>query len=108
MKHRAKNSTKTTKDSVITIRVSQADKERYEAEAKSYGMNTSKYILYSVDHKAIPVVEGGTELARAMYDLNCTLNKYEARDGVSSEELRKALATCVDRLNRFCGNLQGG
>ena len=34
-----------------------------------------------------------------------TLNKYEARDGVSIEELRSALATCVDRLNNFCGNL---
>ena len=88
MKPRRKNSTKATKDSVITIRVTQADKERYEAEAKSYGMKTSKYILYSVDHKAIPVVEG-----------------YEARDGVSIEELRSALATCVDRLNHFCGNL---
>ena len=107
MKPRGKNSTKATKDARIIIRVSKADKERYEAEAKSYGMKTSKYILYSVDHKAIPVVEGGTELAQAMYDLNCTLNKYEARDGVSSEELRRALATCVDRLNRFCGNLQG-
>lgn len=105
MKPRAKNSTKVIKDSVITIRVTQADKERYEAEAKSYGMNTSKYFLYSVDHKAIPVVEGGTELAHAMYDLNCTLNKYEARDGVSIEELRRVLATCVDRLNHFCGNL---
>ena len=33
------------KDSVITIRVSKADKERYAAQAKSYGMKTSKYIL---------------------------------------------------------------
>ena len=107
MRPRGKNSTKTKKDSVITIRVSQADKERYEAEAKSYGMTTSKYILFSVDHKAIPIVEGGTDLARAMYDLNCTLNKYEARDGVSSEELRRALASCVDRLNHFCENFQG-
>lgn len=107
MKPCGKNSSKSKKDSVITIRVSQADKERYEAEAKSYGMKTSKYILYSVDHKAIPFVEGGTELARTMYDLNCTLNKYEARDGVSIEELRRALTNCVDRLNHFCGNLQG-
>lgn len=105
MKSCGKNSTKSKKDSVITIRVSQADKERYEAEAKSYGMNTSKYFLYSVDHKAIPVVEGGTKLAYAIYDLNCTLNKYEARDGVSIEELRRALSSCVDRLNHFCGNL---
>ena len=78
MKPRGKKSTKVTKDARIIIRVSQADKERYEAEAKSYGMKTLKYILYSVDHKAIPVVEGGKELACAMYDLNCTLNKYEA------------------------------
>ena len=107
MRPRRKNSTKATKDARITIRVTQADKERYEAEAKSYGMKTSKYILYSVDHKALPVVEGGTEIVRAMYDLNCTLNKYEARDGVSIEELRRALAACVDRLNYFCENLQG-
>ena len=106
MKHRAKNSTKTTKDSVITIRVSQADKERYEAEAKHFGMSTSKYILYLVDNKAINVVEGGAEIVRAMYELNCVLSKNEAREDISTDELRRALTTCVDKLNRFCENLQ--
>ena len=108
MRPRGQNTTKVAKDSRIIIRVSQADKERYEKEAKQYGMTTSKYSLYSVDNKAINVVEGGTEIARAMYDLNCTLNKNEACEDVSTDELRRALTTCVDKLNRFCENLQGG
>lgn len=106
MRNRRKESTKTTKDAVINIRVSEADKERYEAEAKRFGMSTSKYILYSVDHKAIHVVEGGVDLANAMYDLNCTMNKFEARDNVSVDELRRALSICVDKMNHFmktCG-----
>ena len=106
MRPRGQNATKVTKDSRIIIRVSQADKERYEAEAKHFGMSTSKYILYSVDNKVINVVEGGAEIVRAMYELNCALSKNEAREDISTDELRRALTTCVDKLNRFCENLQ--
>ena len=107
MRPRGQNTTKVAKDSRIIIRVSQADKERYEKEAKQYGMSTSKYILYSVDNKAINVIEGGTEIVRAMYELNCALNKKETHEDVSTDELRRALTSCVDKLNRFCENLQG-
>lgn len=106
MRPRGQNATKVTKDSRIIIRVSQADKERYEAEAKHFGMSTSKYILYSVDNKVINVVEGGAEIVRAMYELNCALSKNEAREDISTDELRSALTKCVDKLNRFCENLQ--
>ena len=107
MTQRKKDESTGNKDAVINIRVSKADKQRYEEEAKRYGMSTSKYILYSVDHKAIHVVEGGTEIARAMYDLNCTLNKNEVLDNLSMNELRSALTACVNKLNHFCENLQG-
>ena len=39
-------------------------------------------------------------------DLNCTMNKFEARDNVSVDELRRALSICVDKMNHFmktCG-----
>lgn len=107
MRPRGQNTTKATKDSRIIIRVSQADKERYEKEATRYGMSTSKYILYSVDNKVINVVEGGAEIVRAMYELNCALSKHEAGKDLSTDELRRALTTCVDKLNCFCENLQG-
>lgn len=106
MRSKGKNNLKGIKNDVITVRVSEKDKARYSAEAQSYGMNLSEYILYVLNHKTIKVIEGGANIANAMYDLNCTMSKYQKNDEVPVDELKSAMTTCVDKMNRFCENLK--
>ena len=106
MRSKGKNNLKDVKSDVMTVRVSEKDKARYSAEAQSYGMNLSEYILYVLNHKEVKVIEGGARIAHAMYDLNCTMSKYQKSDEVPVEELKSAMTTCVDKMNRFCENLK--
>lgn len=106
MRLKGKNNLKGVKNDVITVRVSEKDKARYSAEAQNYGMNLSEYILYVLNYKTIKVIEGGANIANAMYDLNCTMSKYQKSDEVPVTELKNAMTTCVDKMNRFCENLK--
>ena len=106
MRSKGKTTLKGVKNDVITVRVSEQDKARYSAEAQNYGMNLSEYILYVLNHKTIKVIEGGVNIANAMYDLNCTMSKYHKSEEVPVEELKNAMTTCVDKMNRFCENLK--
>ena len=101
MRPRRKESIKVAKNDVMSVRVSKEDKTKYSAEAEQYGMNLSEYILYLLNHKEVNVVEGSSELVQAIYDLNCTLEKYGSSSDVSIDELRNLISGCVDKMNRF-------
>ena len=107
MRPRKKESIKVAKDEVITVRVSKEDKAKYSAEAENYGMNLSKYILHLLNHKKVNVIKGGAEIICAIYDLNCTISKYDLREDISVEELKNAMTTCIENMNRFYEHVQG-
>ena len=106
MRPSGKNNLKSVKNDVMTVRVSKEDKVKYSAEAESYGMNLSEYILYLLNHREVKVIEGGANIANAMYDLNCTMSKYRASDEVPVSELKNAMTTCIEEMNRYCENLK--
>lgn len=95
MRPKRKESIKVVKNDVMSIRVTKEDKSKYSTEAQSYGMNLSEYVIYLLNHKAVNIVAGGSEIAKAMYDLNCTLSRFEAESNVSADELRISISTCV-------------
>jgi len=101
MRQRRKGSRKIAKNDVMSIRVSKEDKAKYLTEATNNGMNLSEYILYLLRHKAINVIDCGSEIVQAMYDLNCTMNKYGSNDEVSVNELKNAISVCVNKMNDF-------
>ena len=106
MKPSEKKHLKSVKNDVMTVRVSKEDKAKYSTEAEKYGMNLSEYILYLLTHREVRVIEGGTNIANAMYDLNCTMSKYHASDEVPVSELKNAMTTCIEKMNRYCENLK--
>lgn len=101
MRQRRKDSRKIAKDDVMTIRVSKEDKAKYSAEAISHGMNLSEYVLYLLRHKEINVIECGSEIVQAIYDLNCTMSRYGNSEEISIEELKNAISSCVNKMNNF-------
>ena len=107
MRPKRKENIKAVKNDVMSIRVTKEDKAKYLTEAAGYGMNLSEYVIYLLKHKAVNIVAGGSEIAKAMYDLNCTLNKSEADSEVSVDELRDSISMCVSKMNDFYENLGG-
>ncbi len=85
----------------INIRVSKEDKIKYAQEAEKLGMNLSKYILHLLEHKQVRVLEGGKELAQAIYNLNNTLNKSISYPSISVNKIREAVSNDVDKINKF-------
>lgn len=92
---------KTAKNSNINIRISNEDKLKYVQEAKNLGMDLSKYIMYLLAHKEVRIIEGGKELAHALYDLNNTLNKCVNSPSIPVTKIREAVSNDVKRLNNF-------
>ena len=107
MRPKRKENIKAVKNDVMSIRVTKEDKAKYLTEAAGYGMNLSEYVIYLLNHKAVNIVAGGSEIAKAMYDLNYTLNKSEADSEVSVDELRDSISMCVSKMNDFYENLGG-
>lgn len=107
MRPKRKESIKVVKNDVMSIRVTKEDKAKYLTEAADYGMNLSEYVIYLLNHKSVNIVAGGSEIVKAMYDLNCTLNKSEADSNVSVDELRNSISMCVSKMNDFYENLRG-
>lgn len=92
---------KPAKNSNINIRISDADKLKYAQEAKNFGMDLSKYIMYLLEHKEVRIIEGGKELAHAIYELNSTLNKCVDYPSMPMTKIREAVSNNVEKLNNF-------
>lgn len=91
---------KMIKDTILNVRISKTEKEQYTMEAKKYGMNLSELVLNLLRYKKLNVIERGGEIAKAIYDLNNSLNKYE--NGFDSmDNIRTAMSNCVARMNDF-------
>lgn len=101
MRQRRNGSRKIAKNDVMSIRVSKEDKAKYSKEATDNGMNLSEYILYLLKHKAINVIEHASDIVQAMYDLNCTMNRYSNNEEVPVKELKNAISDCVNKMNDF-------
>lgn len=106
MRRQEKKEHKSVKNEVMTVRVSREEKAKYSAEAHRYGMNLSEYILYLMKHKELKVIEGGANIANAIYDLNCNISKYHENEEVPIMELKKAILTCIKEMNRYCENIK--
>lgn len=93
-------SNKIIKNAMLNIRISKTDKDYYTQEAKKYGMNLSEFVLNILKYKKLNVVEGGGEIAHAIYDFNNALNHYKLScDSVDS--VRNAVSNFVRKMNNF-------
>lgn len=97
---RTKVSNKITKDAILNIRISKTEKEQYAQEAKKYGMNLSELVLNLLRYKKLNVIEGGGEIAKAIYVLNNSLNQYK-NSCDSMDNVRSAMSNCIGRMNNF-------
>lgn len=92
------------KDSFITLRVSAKEKDKYVNEADGLGMGLSEYVLYLLRHGKINVIEGGSEIAQAMYSLNDTLNKCVLYPNIPVQRINASIAKNLSRMNDFLNN----
>ena len=89
---------KKLKDTAINVRLSTADKQKYTEEAKLCNMTLSKYVLHLLHNKKVTVIENGSEIAKAMYDLSETLNKCVKNPKISVEGAQLAVSDSVNQL----------
>lgn len=92
---------KQIKNSILNIRVSEEQKEKIKLKADSLNMSLSKFILETLENGSINIIEGGQELAEAIYDLNKTLNKFEKCPTVYEREIRDVVTNAVGRITRI-------
>ncbi len=92
---------KKTKDSFITVRISSAEKDIYLNEAENLGMGLSEFVLYLLRHRKINVIEGGSEIAHAMYNLNDTLNKCARYPQIPVQNINRSISENLNRINNF-------
>lgn len=92
---------KKTKDSFITVRISSAEKDIYLNEAENLGMGLSEFVLYLLRHRKINVIEGGSEIAHAMYNLNDTLNKCARYPQIPVQNINRSISEDLNRINNF-------
>lgn len=92
---------KKTKDSFITVRISSAEKDIYLNESENLGMGLSEFVLYLLRHRKINVIEGGSEIAHAMYNLNDTLNKCARYPQIPVQNINRSISEDLNRMNNF-------
>lgn len=64
---------KQAKTENIQLRVTKEQKSKIEADAKELGMNKSQYLLQLATNKNFVVIQGGQDIAKALFDMNCIL-----------------------------------
>ena len=89
------------KDSFITVRISSAEKNTYLTEAEDLGMGLSEFVLYLLRHRKINVIEGGSEIAQAMYNLNDTLNKCALYPQIPIQNIKRSISEDLNHMNNF-------
>ena len=96
-----RNSKKVNKDTFINVRVTAKEKEKYLTEATKLGMALSEFVLYLLRHRKINMIEGGTEIAKAMYNLNDTLNKCVLYPHIPVKNIEQSISVDLNRMNKF-------
>lgn len=100
-------SKKMLKDTAINVRLTTEQKERYSEEAKLCNMKLSEYVLYLLQNKRVTVIENGSEIAHAIYDLNKTLNECINHPNIPISKTKKALSAGILKLNSCLEGMQG-
>lgn len=96
-----RNFQKVNKDTFINVRVTANEKEKYLTEANKLGMTLSEFMLYLLRHRKINMIEGGAEIAKAMYSLNDTLNKCVLYPHIPVKNIEQSISTDLNRMNKF-------
>lgn len=92
-------SKKMLKDTAINVRLTTEQKKRYSEEARLCNMKLSEYVLYVLQNKRVTVIENGSEIAHAIYNLNNTLDKCMKYPNIPFSKAQEALAKSVLKLN---------
>ena len=90
---------KTSKDAVINVRLTTKQKERFAEEARLCNMKLSEYVLHLLQNKRITVIENGTEIAHAIYDLSNTLKNCMEYHNIPLSRIQEALSQSISKLN---------
>ena len=53
---------KMAKDQIINLRVTTEQKEAIKQKAEALGLKVSEYLLASLEHQSVNIVDGGKEL----------------------------------------------
>ncbi len=86
---------KNLKTDIINIRINAKEKQQFMMEAKQYGMTFSEYVLHILRHKQLNVIEGGRELAEALY--HCHLG-IDQQNGEKKEDRHDDVTDAVKKL----------
>ena len=89
---------KILKDTSINVRLTKEQKERFTKEARLCNMRLSEYVLHLLQNKRVTVIENGSEIAHAIYDLNNTLDKCMKYPNISLSKTQEALSQNILKL----------
>lgn len=98
---------KPIKNAAINIRLSTEDKKKFKEEARGCNMKLSEYVLNLLKNKQVTVIEHGEEIAKAMYELNNTLNKCLKYPNIPVNKTREIVANGIIKLNSYMEKVQG-
>ena len=87
------------KNQIINLRVSSKQKELIKKKAESLGLKVSEYLLASIEHQSINVVDGGKELAQELFRLNKNLEQFTKYPFVPVQELRDTVSQGIQKIN---------
>ncbi len=90
---------KTLKDTAINVRLTTEQKERLTEEARLCNMKLSEYVLHLLQNKRVTIIENGSEIAHAIYDLNNTLDRCMKYPNIPLSKTQKALSESILKLN---------
>ena len=91
---------KQAKTQTIVIRTTKEEKDIIQQASSAIGMNMSKYLTYLGTHSHPIKIEGGKELATAIYELNHTLNQLEKYPFVNVQKLRDTVTDGIIKINK--------
>lgn len=87
------------KDQTINLRVTKKQKEKIKQDADALGLKVSEYLLASLEHQPINIVDGGKELAQELYRLNRNLEHFLEYPFVPVKELRDTVSQGIQKIN---------
>ena len=98
---------KAIKNAAINVRLSTEDKKKFTEEARGCNMKLSEYVLNLLKNKQVTVIEHGEEIAKAMYELNNTMNKCLSYPNIPVNKTREILTNGIIKLNSCMEKVQG-
>lgn len=96
-----------SKDSAINVRLSTLQKKKYMEEANLCNMTLSNYVLHVLQNKKVTIIKNGGEIAKAIYDLNNTLNKCLKYSEIPVDTVQVAVTNSINKLNTCMTTMTG-